>query len=132
MCEVSGRLSVRAMTEKVKKKVSRSTVARQRAREAMRLEAARQKRMEAALVSAFSAVAAHDDAMIKLGEAVVELREIGESNASIADRLGVERRVVSAAWALCRPESERAEEEDAIDGEGEAAADANVARHEQG
>ncbi|MEZ2190083.1 hypothetical protein [Corynebacterium sp. CCM 9204] len=86
------------MTEKVKKKVSRLTVARQRAREAMRVEAAHQKRMEAALGSAFSAVAAHEDAMIKLGEAVVELREISESNASIADWLGVERR----GWSLRR------------------------------
>ena len=130
MSEIWGRLSVRAMTEKVKKKVSRSTVARQRAREAMRLEAARQKRMESALVSAFSAVAAHEDAMIKLGEAVVELREIGESNASIADRLGVERRVVSEAWALCRPEEESVSDETVAEGGDEASPDDSASRNE--
>lgn len=118
------------MTEKKLKKVSRSTVARQRAREAMRVEAVRQKRMETALVSAFSAVGAHEDAMIKLGEAVVELREIGESNASIADRLGVERRLVSEAWALCRPEEEPDDDDTVADGEDEATADDGTARHE--
>ena len=96
----------------------------------MRLEAARQKRMESALVSAFSAVAAHEDAMIKLGEAVVELREIGESNASIADRLGVERRVVSEAWALCRPEGEPDNDDTVADGEDGATADDGTPRHE--
>lgn len=94
------------------------------------MEAARQKRMETALVSAFSAVGAHEDAMIKLGEAVVELREIGESNAAIADRLGVERRVVSAAWALCRPEEEPDDDDTVADGEDEATADDATARHE--
>lgn len=106
LCEFWGRLSVEAMTENVKKKPTRSAIARQRAREAMRVEAARQKRMEVALVSAFSAVDAHEEAMIKLGEAVVELKDMGESIASIAERLHVDRKVVSEAWALCRPEPE--------------------------
>ena len=107
LCEFWGRLSVGGMTESVKKKPSRSTIARQRAREAMRVEAARQKRMEVALVSAFSAVDAHDEAMLKLGEAVVQLKDLGESNASIAERLHIDRKVVSEAWALCRPTEER-------------------------
>lgn len=72
----------------------------------MRVEAARQKRMEVALVSAFSAVDAHEEAMMKLGEAVVQLKDLGESNASIADRLHIDRKVVSDAWALSRPEPE--------------------------
>lgn len=96
----------------------------------MRVEAARQKRMESALMSAFSAVAAHEDAMIKLGEAVVELREIGESNASIADRLGVERRVVSEAWALCRPEEEPDSDDTVADEEDGATVDDGTARRE--
>ena len=112
LCELLGRLSVEAMTETVKKKPTRSTIARQRAREAMRVEAARQKRMEVALVSAFSAVDAHGEAMVKLGEAVMELKDLGESIASIAERLHIDRKVVSEAWALCRPEPE----EDASDG----------------
>ena len=75
----------------------------------MRVEAARQKRMEVALVSAFSAVDAHEEAMVKLGEAVMELKDLGESIPSIAERLHIDRKVVSEAWALCRPEPEEDE-----------------------
>ncbi|SDR79411.1 hypothetical protein SAMN04488539_0372 [Corynebacterium timonense] len=82
----------------------------------MRVEAARQKRMEVALVSAFSAVDAHEEAMIKLGEAVVELKDLGESLPSIADRLHVDRKVVTDAWPLCRPEpAVDAANDDAVD-----------------
>lgn len=48
----------------------------------------------------------------------------------VGGRLGVERRLVSEAWALCRPEEEPDDDDTVADGEDEATADDGTARHE--
>ncbi|WP_254050720.1 hypothetical protein [Dietzia sp. WMMA184] len=76
---------------------SRSQTARARARQAMADELERARKREAKLVAVFSAIDARDDAQIALGQALVELRDLGVAQADLAEMTGLSAREVGAA-----------------------------------
>ena len=60
-------------------------------------ELERARKREAKLVAVFSAIDARDDAQIALGEALVELRDLGVAQADLAEMTGLSAREVGAA-----------------------------------
>ncbi|HJC60427.1 MAG TPA: hypothetical protein H9755_08885 [Candidatus Dietzia intestinigallinarum] len=60
-------------------------------------ELERARKREAKLVAVFSAIDARDDAQIALGQALVELRDLGVAQADLAEMTGLSAREVGAA-----------------------------------
>ena len=60
-------------------------------------ELERARKREAKLVAVFSAIDARDDAQIALGDALVELRDLGVAQADLAEMTGLSAREVGAA-----------------------------------
>ena len=60
-------------------------------------ELERARKREAKLVAVFSAIDARDDAQIALGQALVELRDLGVAQADLAEMTGLSAREVAAA-----------------------------------
>lgn len=76
---------------------SRSQTARARARQAMGDELDRARKLEGKLVEVFSAIDAREQAEIALGEALLELRDLGVARSELADKTGLTAREVSSA-----------------------------------
>lgn len=57
----------------------------------------RARKREAKLVAVFSAIDARDDAQIALGQALVELQDLGVAQADLAEMTGLSAREVGAA-----------------------------------
>lgn len=60
-------------------------------------ELERARKREAKLVAVFSAIDARDDAQIALGDALVELRDLGVAQVDLAEMTGLSAREVGAA-----------------------------------
>lgn len=60
-------------------------------------ELERARKREAKLVAVFSAIDARDDAQIALGDALVELRDLGVAQADLAEMTSLSAREVGAA-----------------------------------
>ncbi|KPM11594.1 hypothetical protein QR98_0101670 [Sarcoptes scabiei] len=78
------------------KKDSRSLSARQRARLATEENQRKLKTRQKALAKVFSALDARDDATLAAGQALAELKQLGGTNATIAEEIGLDTRDVSA------------------------------------
>ena len=78
------------------KKVSRNLSARQRARLATEENQRKLKTRQKSLAKVFSALDARDDATVAAGQALAELKQLGGTNATIADEIGLDTREVSA------------------------------------
>ena len=76
---------------------SRSQTARARARQAMADELERARKRESKLVAVFSAIDARADAEAALGEALIELKDLGVAQADLAEMTGLSARDVGAA-----------------------------------
>ncbi|MFN3865096.1 MAG: hypothetical protein ACK4MD_00115 [Demequina sp.] len=76
---------------------SRSQTARARARQAMADELERARKRESKLVAVFSAIDARQDAEVALGEALIELKDLGVAQADLAEMTGLSARDVGAA-----------------------------------
>ena len=76
---------------------SRSQTARARARQAMADELERARKRESKLVAVFSAIDARADAEAALGEALIELKDLGVAQADLAEMTGLSAREVGAA-----------------------------------
>ena len=76
---------------------SRSQTARARARQAMADELERARQRESKLVAVFSAIDARADAEAALGEALIELKDLGVAQADLAEMTGLSAREVGAA-----------------------------------
>lgn len=74
----------------------------------MAAELERARKRESGLAAVFTALDARDDADRRAGEALAALRELGESNGSIADLTGLSVREVSTLLRL----ADGGEEED--------------------
>ena len=100
---------------------SRSQTARARARQAMATELERARTRESKLVAVFSAIDARNDAHIALGDALIELRDLGVAQAELAEMTGLSAREVGAAIraAKDRADGEAAETapDSSIDGD---------------
>ena len=71
---------------------SRSQTARARARQAMADELERARQRESKLVAVFSAIDARNAAHIALGDALIELRDLGVAQAELAEMTGLSAR----------------------------------------
>ncbi|RRQ11990.1 hypothetical protein [Corynebacterium bovis] len=78
------------------KKDSRNLSARQRARLATEEHQRTLKQRQTTLARVFSALDARDDATLAAGQALAELKQLGGTNATIADEIGLDTREVSA------------------------------------
>ena len=76
---------------------SRSQTARARARQAIATELERMRKRESTLVAVFSAIDARADAEADLGEALIELKDLGVAQADLAEMTGLSAREVGAA-----------------------------------
>ena len=76
---------------------SRSQTARARARQAMADELERARKRESKLVAVFSAIDARADAEAALGEALIELKDLGVAQSDLAEMTGLPAREVGAA-----------------------------------
>ncbi|MCY1659252.1 hypothetical protein OVA21_19045 [Dietzia sp. SL131] len=76
---------------------SRSQTARARARQAMADELERARKRESKLVAVFSAIDARTDAEAALGEALIELKNLGVAQSDLAEMTGLSAREVGAA-----------------------------------
>lgn len=76
---------------------SRSQTARARARQAMADELERARKRESKLVAVFSAIDARADAEAALGEALIELKDLGVAQSDLAEMTGLSAREVGAA-----------------------------------
>ncbi|GAA1731080.1 hypothetical protein GCM10009832_11240 [Dietzia kunjamensis subsp. schimae] len=76
---------------------SRSQTARARARQAMAVELERARKRESKLVAVFSAIDAREEAEAALGNALIELRDLGVAQADLAEMTGLSAREVGAA-----------------------------------
>ncbi|MFE5117445.1 hypothetical protein ACWIFB_15660 [Dietzia sp. NPDC055340] len=76
---------------------SRSQTARARARQAMADELERARKRESKLVAVFSAIDARADAEAALGDALIELKDLGVVQADLAEMTGLSAREVGAA-----------------------------------
>lgn len=76
---------------------SRSQTARARARQAMADELERARKRESKLVAVFSAIDARAEAEAALGEALIELKDLGVAQADLAEMTGLSAREVGAA-----------------------------------
>ncbi|MEL4183548.1 hypothetical protein MTQ17_09935 [Corynebacterium bovis] len=91
---------------------SRSLSARQRARHIMDKEVALMKKRQKALTDVFVALDARDRAEQQAGVALVALKELGESNADLADKTGLSAREIAALLSR----SEGADRDDSTGG----------------
>ncbi len=78
------------------KKDSRNLSARQRARLATEENQRKLKTRQKALARVFSALDARDDATVAAGHALAELKQLGGTNTTIAEEIGLDTRDVSA------------------------------------
>ena len=76
---------------------SRSQTARARARQAMADELERARKRESKLVAVFSAIDARADAEAALGEALIELKDLGVAQSDLAEMTELSAREVGAA-----------------------------------
>lgn len=76
---------------------SRSQTARARARQAMAVELERARKRESKLVAVFSAIDAREEAEATLGDALIELRDLGVPQSELAEMTGLSARDVGAA-----------------------------------
>lgn len=76
---------------------SRSQTARARARQAMADELERARKRESKLVAVFFAIDARADAEATLGESLIELKDLGITQAELAGMTGLSAREVGAA-----------------------------------
>ena len=76
---------------------SRSQTARARARQAMADELERARKRESKLVAVFSAIDARADAEAALGDALIELKDLGVAQSDLAEMTGLSAREVGAA-----------------------------------
>lgn len=76
---------------------SRSQTARARARQAMAHELERARKRESKLVAVFSAIDARADAEAALGDALIELKDLGAAQSDLAEMTGLSAREVGAA-----------------------------------
>ena len=76
---------------------SRSQTARARARQAMATELERARKRESKLVAVFSAIDTRADAEAALGEALIELNDLGVAQSDLAEMTGLSAREVGAA-----------------------------------
>ena len=76
---------------------SRSQAARARARQAMADELERARKRESKLVAVFSAIDARADAEAALGDALIELKDLGIAQTDLAEMTGLSAREVGAA-----------------------------------
>ncbi|WP_235027518.1 hypothetical protein [Dietzia psychralcaliphila] len=76
---------------------SRSQTARARARQAMADELERARKRESKLVAVFSAIDARADAEAALGEALIELKDLGVAQSDLAEMTGLSAREVGTA-----------------------------------
>ncbi|WP_271800525.1 hypothetical protein [Dietzia maris] len=81
---------------------SRSQTARARARQAMADELERTRKRESKLVAVFSAIDARADAESALGEALIELKDLGVAQGDLAEMTGLSAREVGAAIRAAR------------------------------
>ncbi|WP_125197051.1 hypothetical protein [Corynebacterium bovis] len=77
-------------------KDSRNLSARQRARLATEEHQRTLKQRQTTLARVFSALDARDDATLAAGQALAELKQLGGTNATIAEEIGLDTRDVSA------------------------------------
>ena len=71
---------------------SRSQTARARARQAMADELERARKRESKLVAVFSAIDARADAEAALGDALIELKDLGVAQSDLAEMTGLSAR----------------------------------------
>ncbi|MCT2034994.1 hypothetical protein M3E10_02770 [Dietzia cinnamea] len=76
---------------------SRSQTARARARKAMADELERARKRESKLVAVFSAIDARADTEAALGEALIELKDLGVAQGDLVEMTGLAAREVAAA-----------------------------------
>lgn len=98
---------------------SRSQTARARARQAMAEELERARKRESKLVAVFSAIDAREDADAALGDALIELRDLGVAQGDLAEMTGLAAREVMAAIRIAKDRAATDETESA-DGEQDA------------
>lgn len=79
------------------KRDSRSQTARARARQAMATEREKARTRESKLVAVFSAIDARETAEAALGDALIELKELGVRQSDLAEMTGLSAREVGAA-----------------------------------
>lgn len=112
--------------------------ARQRARLAVQADQEKIKRQVDLFTEALTAVDARDQAEIRLGQALNELRGMGLSRADIADRSGLTSREVSAAMRAAtdaatidddEPETAEGDAEETPDGDADGSNDGHVSAH---
>ena len=84
-------------------------------------ELERARKREAKLVAVFSAIDARDDAQIALGQALVELRDLGVVQADLAEMTGLSAREVGAAIRAAKNRTSRDDENPEDAGEDQAA-----------
>lgn len=77
-------------------KHSNNLTARQRARAATEDNQRKLKARQKTLAKVFSALDTRDDATLAAGRALAELKQLGGTNAAIADEIGLDTREVSA------------------------------------
>lgn len=84
---------------------SRSQTARARARQAMATELERARKRESTLVAVFSAIDARADAEATLGDALIELKDLGVAQSDLAEMTGLSAREVGAAIRTAKDRS---------------------------
>jgi len=89
---------------------SRSQTARARARQAMADELERARKRESKLVAVFSAIDARADAEAALGEALIELKDLGVAQSDLAEMTGLSARDVGAAIRTAKDRTGSADE----------------------
>ena len=89
---------------------SRSQTARARARQAMADELERARKRESKLVAVFSAIDARADAEATLGEALIELKDLGVAQADLVEMTGLPAREVGAAIRVAKDRTDSADQ----------------------
>lgn len=89
---------------------SRSQTARARARQAMADELERARKRESKLVAVFSAIDVRADAEAALGEALIELKDLGVAQSELAEMTGLASREVSAAIRAAKDRADSADQ----------------------
>lgn len=85
---------------------SRSQTARARARQAMADELERARKRESKLVAVFSAIDARADAESALGDALIELKDLGVAQGDLAELTGLSARDVGAAIRAAKDDAD--------------------------
>lgn len=93
-------------------KASASQAARRRAREAMQRDRERMEQRENKLAAAFVALDERESAQRAVASAIVELKKLGGTHASIADELGMSVREIGQLVALLDDEDEPSDDDE--------------------